>query len=125
MRSLLYALLALCAAGCGGAAGIIPFSIFEGEWAGTWEGPAADGPATFEIDALGDITGVMHSDATNEDGAVTGSIENNGDVTLSVTFPGESAENGDGTLVLTNAGASLEGTLDFSGSDVVFNFDRQ
>jgi hypothetical protein len=114
---------ALCTSGCGGLGGIIQFSSFEGDWDGTWDGTNDSGPASLDIDALGDISGTMHADIGDEDGAVTGTIQNNGSVTMSVNFPSEGIVNGSGTLVLSNGGATLSGVVTFNGDPVTFDLD--
>lgn len=123
MRPLLYLLCIACLTGCGGAAGLVPFSFFEGSWDGTWDGNVDGGPATLNIDSTGDISGTMHADGGNEDGTVTGAIENNGDISLSVTFPGDPAVNGSGTMVLINGGTRPQGVVTFSGDPVTFVLD--
>ncbi len=123
MRPLLYVAAALCLAGCGGAGGLVPFSFFEGSWVGTWDGAIDGGPSTLNIDATGDISGTMHADIGDETGTVSGAIQNNGDVSVSVTFPGDAPVNGTGTLVLTNGGAKLQGVITFAGEAVTFDLD--
>lgn len=123
MRPLLFIAAALCMSGCGGLGGLVQFSSFEGDWDGTWDGAVDSGPASLNIDALGDISGTMHADIGDEDGTVTGSIQNNGAVTMSVNFPSEGIVNGSGTLALTNGGARLSGIVTFSGDPITFDLD--
>ncbi|HXH60112.1 MAG TPA: hypothetical protein VNI20_02010 [Fimbriimonadaceae bacterium] len=119
-----FAALALLAVGCGGANSLVGFSPFEGSWPGTWSGTNASGPATVNIDAIGTISGTMHSNVTNADGPITGQILNNGATTITVTWTVGSPEVGDGTLVMSNAGSRLSGTVTFSGDNVSFDLNH-
>ncbi len=121
-------LLALCASavlvsGCGGAGSLVGFSIFEGDWVGTWDGAVDSGPASLSIDASGAVTGTMHADIGNEDGTVTGVVENDGSVALTVDFPSEGEVNGSGNWVLTNGGNSISGIVNFGGDPISFDLD--
>ena len=124
MKALLLAAAALCLAGCGGVDSLLGFSIFEGHWEGTWDGSIDDGTVILDIDASGDINGTMASDNPQVDGTVTGAIQNNGSVSLTVTFDGEPPAAGDGTFALVNAGGTIQGAVTFDVDPVQFDMDR-
>lgn len=113
----------LLLAGCGGGPALL-FSPFQGTWTGTWVGGSADGTASITVDVLGDLTGTMHSDTSGLDGPLLGVIADDGDTTLTVTFPGSPAELGIGTLVLSGDGTGLSGTLNFGGDLVAFDLTK-
>ena len=123
--AMLAALAAACAlsSSCGGGL-LLVFSPFEGTWSGTWLGGAADGTVSFTVDTLGDLSGTMHSDTADVDGPLQGVIANDGDTTVTVTFPGGPAELGLGTLTLSGDGTTLGGTLDFAGDLVAFDLAK-
>ncbi len=123
MRAVLFIAIALCMSGCGGLAGIIPFSIFEGDWDGTWDGVVDSGPASLNIDATGDISGTMHADIGDEDGTVTGTIKNNGQVTMTINFPSEGNHSGSGTFSLSNGGTTLGGVVTIAGGPMTWDLD--
>ena len=122
MRKLL--LLLVCAAalaGCGGEA-LLPGigSPYEGSWSGTWVGTGFDGPLSFTVSIIGDLNGTMHSDSSGEDGTLNGVILDNGDTTLTWSFPSESPLLGTGVLTMNAELTTLSGTLDIGGEDVSF-----
>ncbi len=121
----LASLLAACMlfAGCGGGS-LLLFSPFEGSWSGTWVGASADGTASFTVDVLGDLSGTMHSNTSGLDGPLSGVMANDGDTTVTVTFPGSPTELGVGTLVLNGSSTGLSGTLNFNGDLIAFDLTR-
>lgn len=125
MKKLLSALLlaSITLSGCGGG-GFILFNPFEGFWTGTWDGDVADGPVFFEIDVLGELNGSMHSNFSGEDGPLTGLVLENGDATLTVSFPSENPAFGTGTFVLGGNGTTLSGTIDFDGDNITFDMTK-
>lgn len=110
--------------GCGGSGLPVIFSLFEGDWAGDWVSGSADGTADISINENGNISGTMHSDTTGEDATVVGSIQNDGDVSMTVTFTGEAPEGGSGNLSFVS-GDTIAGTVTFGAGDVDFSLDRQ
>lgn len=122
---LLFALLlsTVLLSGCGGGEFIL-FNPFEGFWTGTWDGNVADGPVFFEIDVLGELNGTMHSNTAGVDGSLTGLVLENGDATLTVTFPNENPAFGTGMFVLGGDGTTLTGTIDFDGDNITFDMTK-
>ena len=122
MRKLLLILAsAAVISGCGGEA-LLPGigSPYEGSWAGTWVGTGFEGPLSFTVSIIGDLNGTMHSDSSGEDGTLSGVILDNGDTTLTWSFPSESPLLGTGVLTMNAELTTLSGTLDIGGEDVSF-----
>lgn len=104
---------ALVLTGCGGGGGDEDFeSTFEGIWAGTWSAPSlsASGTASIIVAEDGTFTGTSNIDGGASGGNITGSIDNNGFVTGTVQYSGQSASGISGTLGVSN-GTNLTGTL--------------
>ena len=123
MRKLL--LLLVCAvalAGCGGLGIELPGigSPYEGSWSGTWVETVADGTVSFTINIIGELNGTMHSHTSGEDGTITGAVLDNGETTVTVSFPSGTPSLGTGFLSMNVERTTLSGTLDFGGEDVSF-----
>lgn len=123
MRKLLSLLVCAAAlAGCGGIGIDLPQigSPYEGSWSGTWVGTSFDGPLSFTVNIVGELNGTMHSDSSGEDGTLSGVILDNGDTTVTWSFPSESPLLGTGVLTMNAELTTLSGTLDIAGEDVAF-----
>ncbi|HWA83607.1 MAG TPA: hypothetical protein VG820_09250 [Fimbriimonadaceae bacterium] len=111
----LLALLAvlLTLSGCGGS-GI--FSPFTGTWDGTWAqtSPADTGTAGFIVLPSGSLSGSMHDNNANVDYTISGTINDAGLVTATITPSGGSGQSMSGTLAF-NGSNQLLGTLTVTG----------
>lgn len=89
-------LMAVCVTiACSGNGVDVEPSPFQGRYKGTWTGQGG-GTAEVEIADDGSFTGKSHSYSYNMEGVLTGVIKNNGNVTLSVTYPDQEPINGSG-----------------------------
>jgi len=100
--------------GCGGGgsdSGEVE-STFEGIWAGTWTSASipANGTASIIVASDGTFTGTSNVQGGASGGSVTGTINNDGLVSGTVQYSGQSASAISGTLG-TLDGTALTGTL--------------
>lgn len=90
MRKLLVLIAAVAAVvGCGGG-GENPVAFpYTGTWVGTWNSPELEqgGEATFIIARDGEVSGAIENELFEGDGVVDGTIQENGDVSGTVTYP--------------------------------------
>jgi hypothetical protein len=112
-KALTFIVAALVVTGCGGGGGTADFeSSFQGIWAGTWSSTslALTGTASIIVAEDGTFTGTSNIDGGSSGGNIIGSIDNDGFVTGTVQYSGQSASAISGTLGTTN-GTNLTGTL--------------
>jgi small nuclear ribonucleoprotein (snRNP)-like protein len=103
---------------CSGNGVDVEPSPFQGKYKGTWTGQGG-GTAEVEIADDGSFTGKSHSYSYNMEGVLTGVIKNNGNVTLSVTYPGQEPINGSGEWSF-NEENHLVGTVNINGGNVTY-----
>lgn len=88
--------------GCGGSGGTgITNSPFAGSYAGTWDSPATgqSGTAAISIATNGRVTGsTTITSGGSGTGSVTGVIQNTGQISGSIQYPGEPKSTFSGTL---------------------------
>lgn len=89
-RRLIFLVLGLALAGCSGTGSPIAVpSIYAGTWQGNYTGSAGDnGAMNLKVDTLGSITGTVTDGSTNSTGNTQGKVDNDGHLTLNITFPG-------------------------------------
>lgn len=78
-------LLMLVAAGCGGSNDFV--SPFQGDYQGTYHATniSDDGTVTMSVDQFGNVTGTLTANGSNVVGDLNGSIQDNGDFTGNLT----------------------------------------
>lgn len=100
---LVLAALLLAISGCGGTGILSPFT---GTYNGTWaqSSPSDTGSAAFIVLPSGSLSGTMHDNGANVDYTISGSINDAGVVTSTITPSG-------------GPGTSMNGTLGFNGTN--------
>lgn len=98
-------LLSGCGGGGGGGGSSLP-SPFAGTWVGTWDAPSLsdDGTASITVATNGKVTGTTHDNGTDEDGTLSGSINNSGVFSGKAVYAGSPAINLNGTLGINGSG---------------------
>lgn len=104
---------------CSGNGVDVEPSPFQGSYSGTWTG-LGDGTAQIQIAENGSFTGKSQSKLSEKEGVLTGVIKNNGNVTLSVTYPGQEPINGSGVWSF-NEENHLVGTVNVNGGNVAYD----
>lgn len=124
--------LLLVVLGCGGS-GTLTHSPFEGQWAGTWESASLgeDGTVDMTIASNGAMTGAVR-DQFGDTASLSGRVNNAGQVSGTVQYPGMQAVSLSGTLTFNQQGR-LVGTFRLTARvdgtnythDASFNLTRQ
>jgi len=97
--------------GCGGGGGAMVASPFVGTWAGDWTSvPADTGTFNLTINSSGSFTGQTVDNGIGDSGTLSGSVTNNGNVTATVSYPGEPSYRATGQFAL-NAQGEITGTV--------------
>ncbi|HVT13833.1 MAG TPA: hypothetical protein VHE55_16340 [Fimbriimonadaceae bacterium] len=113
---LLLCVLLLALSGCGGSGILSPFT---GTWDGTWAqtSPSDNGTAGFIVLPSGSLSGSMHDNNANVDYTISGTINDAGFVTATITPSGGSGQSMTGTLAF-NGSNQLLGNLTVSGGSL-------
>jgi len=92
VAALVLSLMAVCLVGCGGASGVSTNTKsldgdYTGTFAGSTNGTAESGTLSWTIDKSGALTGTAHSNTTNADATVSGTVSTTGVVAATFTYP--------------------------------------
>lgn len=126
-RSIILGLLAaLCipvTAGCGGGGGgssTPANSPFAGSYSGTFNdvGNAQSGTLKATVATNGQVTGSVTNTTTGNSGGASGSIDNSGNSTLAIAYPGETITD-KGTVAFASNGHLTGNVTEFNGSTQV------
>ena len=87
-------------------------SPFIGNWAGTWTDPVTleSGAISITIDTNGNVTGSVRNTTLNMNGEVGGTVDDNGNANFTYTYPGPTTYTETGAVSI-NSSTQLVGNL--------------
>jgi hypothetical protein len=105
-------------AGCGGGnggSGSGP-SPFGGTWSGTWSDATQSGTLKVTVTEDGGMTGSIVNDTLGLNGTVSGTVQNNGDVTSTYLYPGQVVVQANGNVTLQPNGHWMGSVTEMVGN---------
>ena len=109
---------------CGGSAVTAP-SPFQGTFAGNWTSTGDVGTATLTVTPGGGVTGNEVDTTINKPGTLTGSLNNNGTFSGTVTPQGANPVNASGTFQISGDSNTLSGSITYNSVNYTYTLTRQ
>ncbi len=118
--ALLAALLTVALAGCGGSGSSSKPSPFAGSYSGTFTDPGNNQSGTFTLSVAmnGQTTGSIQNTTTGAHGPVSGSVNNDGTVTLTITYPNQTITD-KGVVTFSGNGHLIGNVTEYNGNTQV------